>query len=151
MIFNGETFTNHLIFLPAYSIIKVCPIENNTNLNSIFCLMKSSRINFIFLPAFYLIMWLMTPPNRFEKIAILKKWQMVFYWGVKNYFGAMPLKSCIFRHESFYLCQYFPSNNYCSHQMESVLYQDDTLIIFGDHNTSKTLLLLPWINISMTN
>ena len=27
---------------------KVCPIENNTNLNSIFCLMKSSRIDFYF-------------------------------------------------------------------------------------------------------
>jgi len=35
---------------------KVCPIENNTNLNSIFCLIKSSKIDFIFLPAFYLIM-----------------------------------------------------------------------------------------------
>ena len=33
---------------------KVCPIENNTNLNSIFCLIKSSKIDFVFLPAFYL-------------------------------------------------------------------------------------------------
>ena len=39
---------------------KVCPIENNTNLNSIFCLIKSSKFDFIFSPAFYLIMWLIT-------------------------------------------------------------------------------------------
>ena len=38
---------------------KVCPIENNTNLKSNFCLMKSSKIDFIFLSAFYLIIWLM--------------------------------------------------------------------------------------------
>ena len=38
---------------------KVCPIENNTNLKSNFCLIKSSKIDFIFLSAFYLIIWLM--------------------------------------------------------------------------------------------
>ena len=51
---------------------KVCTLENNTNFNSIFCLIKSSKIVFDFLPAFYLIMWLMKSPNNFEKIAILK-------------------------------------------------------------------------------
>ena len=56
-----------------YFLNKVCPIENNTNLNSIFCLIKSSKIDFIFLPAFYPIMWLMASPKNFEKIAILKK------------------------------------------------------------------------------
>ena len=94
---------------------------------------------------------IMESPNNLEKISILKKWQLFFYWGVKSYFGEMPLKLCIFRHEIFYLYQYFSSNSYCSHQMESVLYLDDILIIFGDHNTSKTQLLLSWINISMTN
>ena len=39
---------------------KVWTIENNTNFNYFFCLIKSSKIDFIFLPAFYLIMWLMT-------------------------------------------------------------------------------------------
>jgi hypothetical protein len=34
---------------------KVCPIENNTNLDSIFYLIKISKIDFIFLPASYLI------------------------------------------------------------------------------------------------
>jgi hypothetical protein len=52
---------------------KVCTIKNNTNLNLIFCLIKCSKIDFIFLPAFYLIMWLMTSSKNFEKIAILKK------------------------------------------------------------------------------
>ena len=133
------------------SLDKVCPIENNTNLNSIFCLIKSSKIGFIFSPAFYLIIWLMESPNNLEKISILKKWQLFFYWGVKTYFGEMPLKLCIFRHDIFYLYQYFPSNSYCSHQMESILSLEDILIIFGYHNTSKTQFLLPWINISMTN
>ena len=38
---------------------KVWGLENNTSLNSNFCLIKSSEIFFIFLPAFYQIMWLM--------------------------------------------------------------------------------------------
>ena len=35
-------------------------------------LMKSSEIVFIFLPAFYLIKWLITSPKNSEKISILK-------------------------------------------------------------------------------
>ena len=34
-----------------------------------------------------------------EKISNLKKWQPVFFWGVKTYFGILPLKWCNFRHE----------------------------------------------------
>jgi hypothetical protein len=49
-------------------LIKVWTIENNTNLNSIFCVIKSSKIDFISLPAFYLIMWLMTSSKNFEKM-----------------------------------------------------------------------------------
>jgi len=52
---------------------KVCTLENNTNLNSIFCFIKSSKIDFIFLPAFYLIMWLMPSSKNLEKVAILKE------------------------------------------------------------------------------
>ena len=66
---------------------KVCTIKNNTNLNSIFCLIKSSKIDFIFLPAFYLIIWLMTLSKSFEKIAILKMWGLFSFWGVKIHFG----------------------------------------------------------------
>ena len=50
-------------------------------------LMKSSEIVFIFLPAFYLIIWLMTSLNNFEKISILKILELVFFWGVKTDFG----------------------------------------------------------------
>jgi hypothetical protein len=41
-----------------YLQIKDWGLENNTNLNSIFCFIKSSAIIF-FLPAFYLIMWVL--------------------------------------------------------------------------------------------
>ena len=51
------------------------------------CLIKSSEIVFIFIPAFYLIIWLMTSPKNFEKIAILKIWQLFFFWGVKTNIG----------------------------------------------------------------
>jgi hypothetical protein len=62
-------------------------------------------------------MWLMTSSKNFEKIAILKKWQLVFFWAVKTYFGEIPLKWCILSHEIFYFHQYCPSNRYCFHQM----------------------------------
>ena len=62
---------------------KVCPIENNANLNSIFCLIKSLKIDFIFLPAFYLIMWLLTSLKNIEKLAILKIGEQFSFWGVK--------------------------------------------------------------------
>ena len=42
-------------------------------------LMKSSDLVFILLPAFYLIIWLMISPKNFEKISILKIWQLVFF------------------------------------------------------------------------
>ena len=50
-------------------------------------LMKSSDIVFIFLPAFYLVIWLMTSPKNFEKMSILKIWQLVFFWCVETHFG----------------------------------------------------------------
>ena len=106
---------NYLAVIFANYISKVCTIKNNTNLNSMFCLIKSSKNDFIFFPAFYLIIWLMTSANFFQNIATLKKWQLVFFWGVKTYFGEMSLKQSIFRHEIFYLYQYCPCNSYCPH------------------------------------
>ena len=47
-------------------------LEKETKLNSEFLLIKSSGIVFIFLPAFYLIIWPMTHQRNFLKIAILK-------------------------------------------------------------------------------
>ena len=68
---------------------KVCTLKNNTNLNPIFCLVKSSKIDFIFSPALHLIIWVLILTKKFEKIAILKIWQMVFFRGVKTYFGVL--------------------------------------------------------------
>ena len=97
------------------SLSKVWTIKNNTNLNSIFCLIKSSKLGFIFLPAFYLFMWLMKSSNSFEKIAIQEIWQLVFFWVIKTYFGILPLKWCIFRHGKNWFSQILPCNSYCSH------------------------------------
>ena len=62
-------------------------------------LMKSSGSNFIFLPAFYLINWVMKAPKNFGKITILKIWELISLGGVKTHFGKLALKWCIFRHE----------------------------------------------------
>ena len=75
-------------------------------------LMKSSEIVFIFLPAFYLIIWLMTSSKNSEKISILKVWQLVFFWNVKIYFGKFLLKWCIFRHGKIWFSQIMPFNSY---------------------------------------
>ena len=71
-IINEKGGNANLIFFQGLQLHKVWGLEKYTNLNSIFCLMKSSKIDFIFLLAFYLIMWLMKSPKNFEKIAILK-------------------------------------------------------------------------------
>ena len=63
-------------------------------------LVKSSENDFIFLPAFYLIMCIMQAPKNSEKIAILKILEEVSFWGVKTHFGKLALKWCIFRHEN---------------------------------------------------
>ena len=87
-------------------------------------LVKSSEIVFIFLPAFYLIIWLMTSPKNSEKISILKIWQLVFFWVVKIYFGKFLLKWCIFRHGkirfsqimifwSFFRTMPYTKDNFC--------------------------------------
>ena len=52
-----------------------------------FSLIKSWKRYFISLYAFYPIMYLMKSPKKFEKIAILKIWRLVFFWGVKINLG----------------------------------------------------------------
>ena len=71
-IINEKGGNANLIFFQGLQLHKVWGLEKYTNLNSIFCLIKSSEIDFSFSPAVYLIMWLMTSPKNFEKIAILK-------------------------------------------------------------------------------
>ena len=95
----GHTIHYLLLFRGLQFDPKLWLAKKDTNLNNFFLLMKSSEIIFNFSPAFYLIKWLMTSPKNFEKIPILKTWQMVFFWGIKTYFGILPLKWCIFRHK----------------------------------------------------
>ena len=64
----------------------------STKLFSKILLVKSSVNNFIFLPAFYLIMCLMEALNNFEKIAILKTQKPVSFFGAKTHFGKLALK-----------------------------------------------------------
>ena len=80
-------------------------------------LMKSSEIVLIFLPAFYLIIWLMKSLKNFEKISFLKIWQMVFFWGAKIYFGKFLLKWSIFRSGKIWFSQIMPFNSYHFHLM----------------------------------
>ena len=65
-------------------------------------LVKSSENCFILVPVFYLIMCLMKALKNFEKIAILKIWELVSLGGGKTHFGKLALKWCIFRHEEFF-------------------------------------------------
>ena len=81
--------------------------------------MKISENIFILLSAFYLVIWLMKSPKSFEKIAIFKAWRLVFLWGIKTYFGILPLKWCIFRHGKNWVLQILSCKTYCSHWMWS--------------------------------
>ena len=76
----------------------VCLNSNVTKLYLKKLLVKSSQNDFIFFPAFYLNMWVLTHQEIFKKYPFLKIWQLVFVWGVKTYFGKLTLKLCIFRH-----------------------------------------------------
>ena len=59
-----------------------------TIFNSIIYLVKTSE-NGLF---FYLNVWLMKSPKNFEKIVILKVWELISLSGVKTHFGEIPLK-----------------------------------------------------------
>ena len=80
------------------SHIDLC-IKRETKLASEFLLVKSSENNFISLPAYYLIIWLMKAKKNFAKLAILKTGGLVSFWGVKIHFDKTPLKWCIFRQD----------------------------------------------------
>ena len=57
-------------------------------------------------------------PKNFEKIAILKIGELVSFWGVKTYFGILPLKWYTLRHGKNWFSQIFPS--YWSHYLDVV-------------------------------
>ena len=45
---------------------------------------------------------------KFEKIPSLKIWWLISFWDIKSHFCEITLKWCIFKHDIFYLHQYFP-------------------------------------------
>ena len=110
---------------------------NQTKVFSKVLLMKSSKNDFIFSPVFYLITSLMKAPKNFEKIPILKIWQLVSFWGVKTHFGDTP-EIMHFQAWHFLFLPILPlqliifltkCSLYC-------IYLDDILIIFWDHKLS---------------
>ena len=128
------------------------PITNEReNAYSKLLLIKSSKKYYIFSSACYLIIWLMISPKNFEKKDILKIWQLVFLWGVKIKFGKLPLKWCIYINEKKRFSTILPSNNYHSYKMYSLWYLHHGFIILCCHKIFKRHILLPRINISMTN
>ena len=60
---------------------------------------KNSENYFIFLPAFYLNMWVMKASKNWGKTAFLKIWELISLGSVKTDFGKLALKWCIFWNE----------------------------------------------------
>ena len=65
--------------------------ENDKSFSKI-SLVKSSKNNFTFLPAFCLIICRMKAPKNFGKIVILEISDLVSLGGAKNHFGKIALK-----------------------------------------------------------
>ena len=91
------TFCSYLLWSIVCSYIKV------TKVNSKMLLMKSSKKDFVFLPAFYLVMCLMKAPKNFWEIVIVKAQELVYFWGLKTRFGKLLIEWCIFRHNAIWL------------------------------------------------
>ena len=65
---------------PALNVIFSMNLLYETKMTKVYSkilLMKCSGNNFIFLPVFYLIMWVMKAPKNFGKITILKIWELI--------------------------------------------------------------------------
>ena len=74
---NGQQIKGQLISEHIYAVLNLKFEMKMTKIYLKILLMKSSRNNFIFLPVFYLIMCLMKAPKNFEKIVILKIWELM--------------------------------------------------------------------------
>ena len=70
---------------------KLCFETKSTKLYSKMLLVKSSENGFVFLPVFYLIMWLMKVSKSFGKLAILKIWELISLGSVKTHFGKLMM------------------------------------------------------------
>ena len=128
------------------------PITNEReNVYSKFLLMKSSKKYFIFSSACYLIIWLMISPKFFEKKA---------FWKYASWFSSevskltsvnYPLNDAFSYMKKKRFSTILPSNSYYSYKMYSLWYLHHVFIILWGHNIFKRHILLPRINISMTN
>ena len=85
-LFSGKT----IHYIPPFNI--VLSAKKVTRLYSKILLEKSSGNNFIFLPAFYLTIFLMKATKYFGKMVILKIWALVSLGGAKTHFGKIALK-----------------------------------------------------------
>ena len=78
LIFNAHAFVlkkgsvYNCVLRGIHTLHKLYFETKSTKLYSKMLLVKSSENNFVFLPVFYLIMWLMKALKNFGKIAILK-------------------------------------------------------------------------------
>ena len=93
----------HAAFLKTISYTKLCFETKSTKLFLKILLVKSFDNSFVFLPVFYLIMWLMKASKNFGKLAILKIWELISFGKIKTHFGKIALKWCICRHEIIFL------------------------------------------------
>ena len=70
---------------------------------------------FYFFPAFYLIMWLMISPKNFEKIVILKIWQLFSSEVSKLTSANYPWNKAFSGMTKIDFQQYCPCNTYCAY------------------------------------
>ena len=96
---SGIDFWVSSLINKNYSQSKLWSDMNQTKVSPNILLMIRSGNNFIFLPLFYLIMWVMNASKNFGKIASLKIWELISLGGVKTHFRKLALKWCSFRHE----------------------------------------------------
>ena len=116
--FWSKYYSKYCIMEPLETLHIVCIdpcTKNMTQVNWKFLLMKSSKKYSIFLPAFYPIMVLMISPKNFEKIAILKIWQLFSSELSKLTSANYPWKKAFSGMTKIYLHQYCPGNSYCAH------------------------------------
>ena len=85
------TFSALFTWFTWFAQSKLCFETKSTTICSKIYLVKSSENNFVFLPVFYLIMWLMKALKNFGKLAILKIWELISLGGVKTHFGKLMM------------------------------------------------------------
>ena len=85
-------------------LTRLCFETKSTKLYSKMLLVKSSENNFVFLPVFYLIMWLIKASKNFGKMSVLKICELISLGGVKTHFGKLMM---LLQAWLFYFCCYY--------------------------------------------